>query len=153
MWMLIIFLCSPGMEIKPRHLFSKIQEYIEKSFTSGLQITKRDCAQPGKTLQTGNAFTGTMKTWNEKTAKGEAVGGGIYKNTSICDSTFPRLFQLWYIVLNLLEKNKELCYPEGHRVKSYLGQLQCRLGGRTGFFHRPTTYQHNDCHNWWEVTI
>lgn len=57
---------------------------------------------------------------NGEHSQGRVWGWGIWKNTNIFNSTFPQLFQLWdykYIELNVIEKNKELCYPEGHKVK------------------------------------
>lgn len=44
--------------------------------------------------------------------------------------------------------------PEGHGINSYPCQLQHRPGGTegNGLFHRSTTYQQNNYHNWCEVT-
>lgn len=94
MCMLIISLCSPGMEIKNRHLFYlvKHEKTHRKVLPQGYKLWKEIFARPGKTFQTSNAFSSAMKTWNKKTVKGGNEDGGIYKNTNICDCSFSHIF-------------------------------------------------------------
>lgn len=75
--------------------------------------------------------------------QGGGTGWGHLQKYKYLQLHFPISFpppRLTISKLNLQEKNKELHYPEGHGVKSYLCQLQHRPGGtkENRLFLRPT---------------